>query len=81
MKIPLNPPFAPLGRGKRLPKGEVTPPFRKACLPVGRGGGEGFKKAIFYVILNLKSPGDEPKQILTRFTHCNTICTTNNEKR
>jgi hypothetical protein len=38
MKIPLNPPFA---------KGEVTPPFPKACLPVGRGGGEEFKKAIF----------------------------------
>jgi hypothetical protein len=40
MKIPLLPPFA---------KGEITPPFRKACLPVGRGDGEGFKKVIFYV--------------------------------
>jgi NADH-quinone oxidoreductase subunit M len=29
--------------GRRFPKGEVTPPLRKAWLPVGRGGGEGFK--------------------------------------
>ena len=33
MKIHLAPPFS---------KGEITPPFDKACLPVGRGGREGF---------------------------------------
>ena len=38
MKIPLSPPFS---------KGDSIPPFDKACLPVGRGGWEGFKKVAF----------------------------------
>jgi len=36
------PPIPPFSKG-----GMITPPFGKACLPVGRGGWEGFKEAIF----------------------------------
>ena len=45
-KTPLVPPFACLRQGKAA-KGDIIPPFGKACLPVGRGGWEGFSKGIF----------------------------------
>ena len=47
MKIPLGPPFT---------KGDIIPPFGKACLPVGRGGWEGFYKPIFQLILIMVTP-------------------------
>jgi hypothetical protein len=38
-----------------LIKGEkLTPPFEKACLPVGREGWEGFKKAFFKQLKKLR---------------------------
>jgi len=45
---PLTLTLSPQGRGEAMwgpfRKGEITlPPFMKACLPVGRGGKEGFK--------------------------------------
>ena len=47
IKIPLNPPFDCLRQEKDYKGGSISPPFAKACLPVGRGGWEGFKEVIF----------------------------------
>jgi len=44
---PPQSPFACLWQEKDYQRGIITPPFGKACLPVDRGDGEGFKEVIF----------------------------------
>ena len=51
-----------------LPKRGIIPPFCKACLPVGRGGEEGFAfRCLYYRLIN-KSQGNLKTQYVIPLT-------------